>query len=52
MKQTTLTEKIPRKCLNSQNWWLKSLILGSFMKKVTKSLLSFPVYSGVKSTAI
>ena len=31
-------EKIPRKCWNLQNWWFKSLSLGSFMKKVTKSL--------------
>ena len=35
------------KCWNSQNWWLKSLSLGSFMKKVTKSLFSFPVYTVV-----
>ena len=30
------TKKV--KCWNLQNWWLKSLSLGSFMKKVTKSL--------------
>ena len=51
IKQTTLAEKIQRKCWNSQNWWLKSLNPGSFMKKVTKSLFSFPVYWGVKSIA-
>ena len=44
IKQSILAEKIARKCWNSQNRWLKSLHLGSFMKKVTKSLFSFPVY--------
>ena len=41
IKEITLAEKIPR---NSQNWWLKSLSSHSFMKEVTKSLFSFPVY--------
>ena len=46
-----MAEKLPKKFWNSQNWRLKSLSLGSFMKKVTKSLFSFPVYEGVKSIA-
>ena len=51
IKQITLAEKLPRKCWNSQNWWLKSLSLASFMKKVTKSLFSSPMYEGAKSIA-
>ena len=41
IKEITLAEKILK---NSQNLWLESLSSGSFMKEVTKSLFSFPVY--------